>query len=242
MEKVILKAETREAVGKEANKSLREQDIVPAVVYKKGEAAISLKVSGRELFHVLHTSAGANAIVTLQIKPDEKDPKAGKDKTVIMKEIQYEPLKGGILHVDFHEISLTEKIMVNVSIETKGEPEGVKIDGGVLDHPTKELQIECLPTQIPEKIEVHVEELKIGDSIRVKDLTVPPEVTVITDPEITVVSVMPPRVEEVEEATEGGLEEPEVIKEKKDDEAPGEGAEAPEPKTESKPESKPESK
>ncbi|NQT95678.1 MAG: 50S ribosomal protein L25 [Candidatus Omnitrophica bacterium] len=229
MEKVILNAETRQEHGKQFNKKLRAESIIPAVTYKKGKHTLPLKVDGKELFHILHTSAGENAIITLKIKDADKGET--KDKTVIIKDIQYGPIKGNILHVDFHEISLTEKITVNVSVEAKGEAEGVKVDGGVLDHPIKEIQIECFPTQIPEKIDVHVEELKIGDSIRVKDLEVPEEVTVLSDPEQTVISVMAPRVEEVveEEVVEGEAQEPEVIREKKpEDEAKeAEGKEAP---------------
>ena len=132
--------------------------------------------------------------------------------------------------MDFHEISLTEKITVNVAIETKGEPEGVKVDGGVLDHPIKGLEIECLPTQIPEKIEVHVEALKIGDAIRVKDLEIPSDVKVLNDPEQTVISVMAPRIEEpvAEEEAEAEVAEPEVIREKKPEAEEGEAAPAPE--------------
>lgn len=220
MEKVILNAVIREELGKQASKRLRRLDSIPAVVYKKGKEVLPVKVNSRELFQVLHTSAGENVIITLKIKDETKEPKSVKNKTVIIKEIQYQPIKGDILHLDFNEISLTEKITVNVPIGVKGEPKGVKVDGGVLDHPVKELQIECLPTEIPQRIEVHVEELKIGDSIRVKDLVVPAEVKVLTDPELTVLSVAPPHVEKPAEevAVEEKITEPEVIREKKPEE------------------------
>lgn len=238
MEKVVLNAEIREKLGKQASKRLRAEDAIPVVVYKKGKGTLSLKVNSRELFHILHTSAGENVIIALKVNSGNKDV---KEKTVIIKEIQYGPIKADVLHVDFHEILLTEKIAVDVPIEPKGEPEGVKSDGGILDHPTKELHVECLPTQIPERIEVHVEKLKIGDAIRVKDLIVPPEVTVLSDPELTVVSVVPPRVEEVEEeVVEEGLQEPEVIGEKK----PAEGEEVEEavPEVKKEPKEKEEKK
>ncbi len=231
MEKVTLNAEVRNESGKQANNKLRKEGSVPAVVYKKGDKALSLKVNARELFHVLHTSAGGNVIITLNI--DSGDKKKGK--TVIVKEVQYEPIKGGVVHLDFQEISLTDKITVDIAIETKGEPKGVKIDGGVLDHPTKELNVECLPTEIPEKIDIHVEELEIGDSIKVKDLDIPFGVTVLTDPEQTVCSVMHPEIEEEpeeEEALAGEAAEPEVIRERKAEE--GEEGPAPKQKEESK--------
>lgn len=216
MEKVILKAMIREEFGKQGSKRLRAQGDVPAVVYKKGKEALPVKVNDRELFHTLHTSAGENVIITLKIGSETKEASPSKDRTVIIKEIQYEPIKGDVLHLDFNEISLTEKITVNVQIELKGESEGVKAEGGILDNPTKELQVECLPTAIPEKIEVQVGGLRIGDSIKVKDLIVPDDVKVLTDPEVTVLSVMPPQVEKpAEEAVEEEITEPEVIREKK---------------------------
>jgi len=235
MEKVILKAEIREEFGKEAGSRMRKAGIVPAVVYKKASKALSLKVDAKELFHVLHTSAGANVIIGLSIASKDKAHANKRDKTVIIKEIQYEPIKGDVLHLDFHEISLTDKINVSIAIETKGEPEGVKADGGTLDHPTKELNVECLPTEIPERIDVHVETLKIGDTIRVKDLSVPAGITVLNDPEQTVCSVVPPKVEEEvteEEIATEAATEPEVIREKKPEEGaeeiPGKSPDAPE--------------
>jgi len=223
MEKTVLNVDIREATGKEANKKLRVAGSVPGVLYQKGQKATSLKMDARELFHVLRTSAGENVIITLKIKSTDSDKAPGKDRTVIIKEIQYEPIKGDVLHLDFSEISLTDKIEVNIPIDVKGEPIGVKTDGGVLDNPLKELHIECLPTNIPEHIILHVDELNMNDSIKVKDLEIPEGVTVLSDLEQTVVSVMPPRVEEEvseeEEAEES--QEPEVIGEKKSDDAEG---------------------
>ena len=223
MDKSVLNVDIREATGKEANKKLRVAGSVPGVLYQKGQKATSLKMDARELFHILHTSAGENVIITLKVKSSDSDKASGKDRTVIIKEIQYEPIKGDVLHIDFSEISLTDKIEVNIPIDVKGEPVGVKTDGGVLDNPLKELHVECLPTNIPEHIILHVEELKINDSFKVKDLDIPEGVTVLSDLEQTVVSVMPPRVEEEvseEEAAEEA-QEPEVIGEKKSDDAEG---------------------
>ena len=216
MEKTILRAQLRTELGKEGCQRLRNQGTVPAVVYKKSQQTLSLGVTAKDMFQILHTSAGENVIITLEIAPGDKCP--AQEKTVIVKELQYHPIKGDILHIDFHEISLTEKIKVDIPIEAKGEPVGVKSDGGILDHPIKELSIECLPTDIPEKIYVQVGNLKIGDSIRVRDLEIPAGITVLDDPEQTVVSVVPPETEKAE--PEEGLlaeeaAEPEVIKQKK---------------------------
>jgi large subunit ribosomal protein L25 len=221
MEKMILKTQIRTEHGKEAGARLRKTGMIPAVVYKKSQDPVTIQVDSKDMFKILHTSAGENVIITLQI--DSQDKQLNQEKTVIIKETQYHPIKGNILHLDFHEISLTEKITVDIPIETKGEPIGVKADGGTLDHPIKELSIECLPTDIPEKIYVQVEHLKIGDSIRVKDLNLSSALTVLDDPEQTVVSVVPPETEEAvseEEALAGQSAEPEVIKQKKTEEAP----------------------
>jgi large subunit ribosomal protein L25 len=230
MEKIILKADKRDTTGKEAGNRLRKNGIIPAIVYKKAEKAVPVEVNLKDMFPILHTSAGENVIISLEIFNRENHEKPDMEKTVIIKEMQYHPVKGDILHLDFQEISLTEKITVEIPIETKGEPVGVKSDGGILDHPIKELSIECLPTDIPEKISVNVENLNIGDSIRVKDLDIPSNITVLDDPEQTVVSVVPPEAEEAvpeeEVLAEEGAAEPEVIKQKKPEEAPeGEGKE-----------------
>jgi len=214
MEKVILKVETREESGKRSAKDLRNKKLIPAVVYKGGKDAFKLQLAVADLTEVLHTKAGENVIVTLKIAGG--DSKA-KDKTVVIKEIQREPIKNQILHVDFNEISLTEALKVNVPLMAHGEPEGKK-EGGTLEHVMWELQVECLPTDIPEKIEVDVSKLKIGDAIYVKNVTVPAGVKVLADPELIAMIVKPPKVEVPKEevAAEAGSTEPELIRKKKE--------------------------
>ncbi|MFH1380997.1 MAG: 50S ribosomal protein L25 [Candidatus Omnitrophota bacterium] len=216
MEKVILDAEIREEKGKGKVKLLRRSDVIPAVVYKGGKEAVSIKVDKKALYQTLHTGAGENVLITLMIKGDKK----AKEKTCIIKEVQRDPVKEDIIHVDFNEISLTEKIKVKVPVHPHGEAVGVKTEGGVLDHPLWEIEIECLPTQIPSKISVEVSSMKIGDTVFVKDLIIPEGITVLTDPELTVLSVVPPAKEEaVEEAAGEEGAEPEVIaKGKKEEE------------------------
>ena len=212
MEKVILKAEVRTGVGKSAAKDLRNKNLVPANVYK-AKSASNLQVSRDELDDALHTKAGENVIITLKITGGNT-----KDKTVLIKEIQRDPVKDGILHVDFNEISLTEVLKINVPLASRGEPVGVKADGGVLEHIMWELQVECLPTDIPEKIEVDVSGLKIADAIYVKDLKIPEGVKVLADPELIAMIVKPPRVEVPKEEVVEGAEEPELIRKKKEEE------------------------
>ena len=234
MGKITLNAQIREDTGKSASRRLRNNYMIPAVVYKQAEKTLHIQVNTTDLIHILHTAAGENAIITLKITPPVKilpGQQAGKSssaiKTVIIKEIQYHPTKENILHIDFQEISLTEKITVKVPIVLKGEAVGVKTEGGILEQMTKELEIECLPTKIPEKIEFNIEAMKIGDIVHVKELEMPADVKVLVDSEQAVVSVSPPKVEEVpvaEEAAEEAIEEPEVITEKKAEEREAEAA------------------
>ncbi|MFA5369465.1 MAG: 50S ribosomal protein L25 [Candidatus Omnitrophota bacterium] len=218
MEKIVLKVNTREVFGKESGRRLRKEGLVPAIVYKKARPSMPIAVGRKDLFSILHTSAGENVIITLEILSDKETKKPASEKTVIIKEIQYHPVKGDILHCDFQEISLTEKIRVNIPIEARGESAGARSDGGILDLPVKELNIECLPTDIPERIYVDVQNMKIGDAVRVKDLKLPSTVIVLSDPEQTVASVVPPESEKVAEEeldTAAEKAEPEVIKQKK---------------------------
>jgi large subunit ribosomal protein L25 len=219
MQELKLKAEIREEKGKEAVKKLRRQGFVPAVVYK-GKDSLDIKILSKDFLNVIHTKAGENVIVDLELEGIalHKGKAAGRSKkprTVIIKEIQYHPVRGDILHVDFHGISLTEMLTVKVPITVKGEAEGIK-EGGVLEHILWEVEVECLPAQIPEKIAVDVSALKIGDSILVADLKAPAEVKILDDPKATVITLAAPQVEkEEEEKPEEELAEPEVITEKK---------------------------
>jgi large subunit ribosomal protein L25 len=154
---------------------------------------------------------------------------------VIIKEIQHHPIRDQILHVDFQEISLTEKLTVEVPIATKGEAEGVVKEEGVLEHVLWEVKVECLPTDIPEKIELEVTNMKIGDSVLVKDLQVPPGVKILDDAEQTVISVTPPYVEKpAEEVAAEEITEPELIREKKEKEEEETAAEGAAPAKEKK--------
>ena len=234
MEEIILQAQPREGSGKSKNRLLRRTGFIPAVVYAQGKKSESLMVGASDFVRLIHQHHIESVVLTLRLK-DDSDRKH-KDMACLVKEIQYDTVKGDIIHVDFNEISLTKAIKVNVSIVAKGEPVGVKQDGGVLEHLLWEIEVECLPTQIPEKIEADVTNLKIGDTIHVKDITPPAGVKIINNPEDIVLSVVPPTKEEVVVApvVEGEEKlEPEVIKEKKEVPAEGEG-EAQEPKEKTK--------
>jgi len=227
MEKVVLDAQIREGLGKGAVKRIRRDGFIPAVMYKGGGKAHPLKVPKKAFIKTLHTKAGENVIITLKVTRDKEGSGKQSGKTVIIKDIQLDPVKDEVIHIDFTEISLTEKLKVKVPIVDKGEAIGVKRDEGVLEHILWEVEIECLPTQIPERLEIDVANLEIGDDIFVKDISVPEEVKILADPESIVLSVKPPKAEEVVEEAEPGLEEPEVIREKKpeEEEAAEEGQE-----------------
>jgi len=228
MEELLLNAELRAELGKGKVHALRDAGFIPAVVYKDGKESYPLKVSHKELVQLVHKHRIEGAVLKLKVKGHKEKP-----LPCIVKEIQYNPVTGDITHVDFNEISLTKVIKVNVPVVAQGEPAGVKQDGGSLEHVLWEIEVECLPTDIPKEFSVDVSAMKIGDSVHVKDLVVPANVKITQDPGAIVLSVAAPIKEEIPvEAVEGEVsQEPEVIKEKK--EVPEEGA-ADEPKEKEK--------
>ena len=233
MDQVRLTANRRDQVGTSAAQRVRREHAIPAIVYGQDKTPVSISVSQRDVLKAFHTKAGSNVIITLTIGGAKK----ADERTVIVKEIQHHPVHGGILHIDFHQISLKERIKVHVPIALKGEAVGVKQDGGVLEHFLRELEVECLPTDIPPHLDVEIAALKIGDAIHVKDIVVPSPVKIITDPALVVLSILPPHVEAAPEAPAEAPAEPELIRKKKEEEgaesaAPAEGA----AKAEAKPE------
>lgn len=243
MERIDLETQLREEKGKQLVKRLRQEGFIPAVVYKGGGDSLSLKLSQKDFTKVIGTKAGTNVIINLKISGkaqiDKKAAKETKDKTVMIKEIQRNPVRGDIIHVDFNEISLTEASKFKVKLEPKGEAAGVK-EGGTLERIIWEIDIECLPTQIPEKLQVDISNLKIGDSVFVKDIIPVEGVKILQEPSLIAMSVKPPFVEKVAEVApaEGAPEEPELIRKKKEAEEE-EGAEEPkagqEPKSQAPP-------
>lgn len=217
MEEVILEAQKRQDVGSGKVHRLRKQAVLPAVVYGEGKMPLSIQLAAKDFSHMIGVHKGESFVVKLRIK----DGVQSEDKSVLIKQIQHDPKSDDVIHIDFHEISLTKTIRVKVPVVAIGEAIGVKRDAGMLDHTMWELEIECLPTQIPESIEVDVANLKIGDSLHVKDISLPQGVKVLHDPEAAVLAVVVPTKEAAapaaEEAVAGETKaEPEVIKEKKE--------------------------
>lgn len=231
MEELFLDVELRPEVGRSKVNDLRNKGFVPAIVYAEGKDSQPVKLSHKQLFQMLHQHRLENVVIKLRLKGTDAKQ---KERPCLIKEIQYDPVKGDIVHVDFNEISLTKAIKVGVPVVAKGEPLGVKQEGGALEHILWEIEVECLPTEIPENIQVDVSNLKIGDSIHVKDMTFPATVKVITPIDAIVLSVAAPIKEEVVAPVEGEEKlEPEVIKEKKEVPAP-EGEEKEEKKEKEK--------
>lgn len=218
MAEVQLVAEPREGVGKGAARKARAAGKVPAVLYGPEVDPKRLAVNARELWHALHTDAGTNVLINLELD--------GDTFLTMPREIQRDIVRGTLLHVDFLRIRRDVAIQVDVPIHLLGESAGVK-EGGVVEHHLWELKVEVLPGNVPESIEADISALNIGDSLHVSDLRVPGQVTVVTPPEETIVSVVPPPVLVVE-PTEAELEAAEAAAA----EAPAEGEEGAEPAAE----------
>ena len=184
-----------------------------ASTWTDGEEPIPLVVGLKELEEVIHQAEGSNVIVDLKVEGE-----ASGERKVLIREIQRDPVAGSILHLDLQHISLTERIIVEVPIVLIGTPTGVKDGGGILEHLLREVEVECLPTDIPSRLEVEVSALNIGDSLHVSDIKAD-RVTIKTDADRAIAAVVPPTIlEEVKPAEEAVVAEPELVKEKKEEE------------------------
>jgi large subunit ribosomal protein L25 len=218
MPEFVVAAQSRTDTGKNANRRLRGQGLIPGILYGGGGEPVAVAVSPREIGAILASAAGENTLFDLDL--------GGARRRVILKEYQREPVRGQLLHADFYEIALDKAITVRVHVELTGTPVGVKNQGGIVDFVSRELEVECLPGDIPEKFVVDISHLELGKYVRVSDLQVGDKVTMLTAPEIVVAHVVLPRAEVSAEAevaevtTEAATAEPEVIRKGK---APGEG-------------------
>jgi large subunit ribosomal protein L25 len=210
-----LEAVKREGRGKNEANRLRASGRIPAVVYgtrKEGNApeGVAVAVDPKSVLRILHSDTGANTLITLKLD--------GGESRVMVKEYQLDPVTHSLLHADFYQLALDRAIVVPVPILLKGEPKGVKLQGGIVDFVSREIEVECLPTEIPEHIDVDITDLALNESIRVRDLAVGPNWKPITEPETMIVHVVTIKAEEVA-ATEPAAAtaaatgaEPEVIK------------------------------
>jgi len=221
---IVIEAAKRDDKGKNASRRLRRSGRIPAVLYGGDGAVVPLAVDPRSVFAVLHSEAGENTLLGLKV---DKGMVPGR---VMIREHQLDPVTEDLLHADFVRIAMDRAIRVQVAIHTLGIAKGVKLQGGILDHPLREVEVECLPADIPERLEVDISELEMGKSYRVSDLVAPRGVKILTDPGMAFISVVAPTVEKVEAPPAEGAAvaeaptEPEVIKKGKAETA--EGAEA----------------
>src|SRR5215831_16206907 len=221
----VLEATTRDSFGKNEARRTRRDGKVPAVIYggsaEGGHTATPIAVEPKALLKILHSESGANTLITLKLG-------GAGDTKVLVKEFQLDPLTHQVLHADFYRVAMDRMIQVTV----KGEPKGVKQQGGVLELIRREIEIECLPGDIPENVEIDASDLMLNQGIRVRDIPVSPKWTPVSDADMMLVHVIMPKAEEVAAPAEAAATtvaapaEPEVIKKGKKEEV----EEVPEPK------------
>jgi len=209
MEEIKILAERRDGVGKGVARKLRADGKLPGVIYGPDTESFSVSINAKDFAAMIRTQGGAGKLIDLAVNGEDKTRK------VILRDLQRDPVSGKFEHVDFYEVSMKKKLNMTAKITLVGTPEGVKL-GGILQSIIRELEIACLPMDIPDKIELDVSALEIGDSLHVSDIHVE-GIDVLTDLARTVVTVVPPTVIKVAEPEEGEVAEGE--------EAEGEAAE-----------------
>jgi large subunit ribosomal protein L25 len=227
-----LQAEKREGKGKNEARRLRARGRIPAVVYGAGkDTAVEIAVDPKSLLRILHSESGVNTLIGLELD--------GSDTRVLVKEYQLDPIDHKLLHADFYAIAMDKALTVTVPIVLKGEAKGVKQQGGIVDFVNRDLDIECLPGDIPESVTVDISELMLNQGIRVRDLQAPgAKWTPVSDADTMIVHVVALKAEEEPAPAEVAVAptaaaEPEVIKKgkaEKEEEAPAEKKAPPEKK------------
>ncbi|MBI3458202.1 MAG: 50S ribosomal protein L25 [Candidatus Rokubacteria bacterium] len=222
-----LSVEPRETRGKGAAKRLRRQGRAPAILYGARSEPLPLSVSPKDIHRVLH--AGGSVLVNLRL-PGEAEVRAA-----VVRDLQFDPVDETLLHVDLQAVRMDEEITIEAPIHVVGEAAGVKEQSGILAVLLRTVEVACLPTLIPDRIDVDVSPLRIHDVITVADLRLPEGVRVITLPSQAIVTVSPPMAEEVAAPAAAPAAEPEVLTERKAEEGPEEGKAEAKAKEESKP-------
>jgi large subunit ribosomal protein L25 len=218
-----LDATKRDTIGKNEARRTRRQGLVPGVLYGAssdgaGKESTAIAVNPKALLRILHSESGANTLISLKL--------AGVgDARVLVKEYQLDPVTRQLLHADFYRVAMDRMIQVTIPVIVKGEPKGVKQQGGVLEFIRREIEIECLPADIPEHVEIDVSELMLHQGIRVREIAIDPKWTAVSDADMMLVHVIMPKAEEVAAPAEAAVAapavpaEPEVIKKGKKEEA-----------------------
>jgi large subunit ribosomal protein L25 len=216
---LTIKCEKREAFGKNASRRLRREGMVPAVLYGGDEPSMHLAIQKKDIFGILRSESGENTIFKASFDSESRD--------TMIKELQTDPVTDEILHIDLILIAMDKAVRVSVPVVVTGESVGVKTEGGFVDLITREVEVECLPGDIPEHIEVDITDLHLHQSIKIEEMTFPEGVESLGDPQTLVVLIEAPtkeeevvveaeEEEEVEVMAEG--EQPEVIKKEKEEE------------------------
>ncbi len=215
MEKISLSAQIRQKTGKGVARGLRRNDMVPAVLYGRGKST-PIAMGHKDVTKVLNTEGGQHALINLKLDGSE-----GADRMALIKDYEIDPITGKLIHVDLMEVALNEKVKIPVAVHITGSSIGVK-EGGIFQYGIRQLEIECLPNQIPDSIEVNISALKVNESLHVRDIKIAEGVRILTDPDATVATIQPPISDAKLEAmltatpaavTEGG--EPELVKKPK---------------------------
>lgn len=202
--------ERRQGIGKGQAKRLRRSGVVPAILYGARTEPVPLAIAPRELQRVLGAHTGGGVLVSLRF-PDEQ----GETRTAIIRDLQYDPVRETLLHVDLQAVSMDEEITLEVSIRVVGEAAGVKEQSGILALIQRTVEVSCLPALIPERLDVDVSRLRIGDVLTVADLRLPEGVRTLAEPTQALVTVSPPMAEEVAAPAAPVAAEPEVVTERK---------------------------
>ncbi len=192
----ILAAVTREGRGKNEARRLRQAGQVPAVCYGgKSREGISVSVDPKALLQILYSDSGVNTLISLKID-------GGEASQVIVKDFQLHPVTSQMLHVDFYQLALDKAVTVTVPVHLTGEPVGVKQQGGLVDFVQRDVQVECMPTEIPERLEIDISELMIGQGVRLRALLSGVSWSPVSDPDTLLVHVIAPKIEEEPEEDE----------------------------------------
>jgi large subunit ribosomal protein L25 len=209
---IKLSAQTRLSNGRNSVKKVRSEGWVPAVVYGATQSALSLQLPVRQLTDALAHASGEQMLVELEIN----DSGQLSNRLALIQEVQHHPVRRNVLHVDFHAVNEDEKLHAHVTVETLGESLGIKTHGGLLVMLLHTVEVECLPKDLPEVIQVDISNLNVGDAIHLRDLNLPAGVQCRGEGDITVLRIAAPTSGVVETAAEGTAPtQPEVIREKK---------------------------
>ena len=217
-----LEANARDTFGKNEARRTRRGGHVPGVLYGgEGRTATPIAVDPKALLKILHSESGANTLISLKLA-------GAGDMRVLVKEFQLDPVTRQLLHADFYRIAMDRVLRVTIPVLVKGEPKGVKQQSGILEFIRREIEIECLPSDIPEHVEIDVSELMLHQGVRVRDIAVDPKWKPMSDADMMLVHVILPKAEEVAAPVEAAAvvpvapAEPEVIKKGKKEEEEGE--------------------